>query len=38
MTAPLTDVLEEYHDHTGKSLFELSQEAPLLVVFLRHMG
>lgn len=34
----LTEALQSYHTTSGRSLAELSNEQPLLLVFLRHFG
>jgi hypothetical protein len=34
----LPDVLREYHAETGRSLLDLLDESPVLLIFLRHFG
>jgi hypothetical protein len=34
----LPDVLREYHTETGRSLLDLLDESPVLLIFLRHFG
>ena len=35
---PLPAALEQYRTESGKTLLELLDESPLLLVFLRHFG
>jgi len=34
----LADVLRDYHTETGRSLLDLLDESPVLLIFLRHFG
>ena len=45
MALPVTDqdiemagVLQQYHTETGRTLLELVDESPVLLIFLRHFG